>query len=136
VSHGAVASLAGPAENAVRPAFENSGERNSGADSFGGGDGSGGAAVSHSGVSGATGGRGLVETVDALIRHDGSPDAAARGIPVHVNTLRYRLDRMIASTGRDPRRSRDAFAMQIAFTLARTGAAPSATSRALDRLGG
>ncbi|WP_018639337.1 PucR family transcriptional regulator [Parafrankia elaeagni] len=69
----------------------------------------------------ASAGRGLVETVDALLAHDGSPDAAARSIPVHVNTLRYRLDRVIALTGKDPRRGRDAFALRMAFTLARTG---------------
>jgi hypothetical protein len=70
----------------------------------------------------ASAGRGLVETVDALLDHDGSPEAAARSIPVHVNTLRYRLDKVIRLTGRDPRRLRDAFVLRMAFTLARTTA--------------
>ncbi|OHV63311.1 hypothetical protein BCD48_04890 [Pseudofrankia sp. BMG5.36] len=70
-------------------------------------------------------GRGLVETVDALLAHDGSPDAAARSLPVHVNTLRYRLEKVISLTGRDPRRGRDAFVLRMAFILARTGAAIS-----------
>jgi DNA-binding PucR family transcriptional regulator len=70
-------------------------------------------------------GRGLVETVDALLAYDGSPDAAARSIPVHVNTLRYRLGKVISLTGLDPRRGRDAFVLRMAFILARTGAAAS-----------
>lgn len=69
----------------------------------------------------AAAGRGLVRTVDALLAHDGSPDAAARSIPVHVNTLRYRLEKVIALTGRDPRRSADAYVLRMAFALARTG---------------
>ena len=69
----------------------------------------------------ASAGRGLLETVDALLLHDGSPEAAARSIPVHVNTLRYRLDRVIRLTGRDPRRGRDGYALRMAFALARAG---------------
>jgi hypothetical protein len=68
----------------------------------------------------ASAGRGLVETVDALLAHDGSPEAAARSLPVHVNTLRYRLEKVIRLTGMDPRRLRDAFVLRMAFTLART----------------
>ncbi|OAA27722.1 PucR C-terminal helix-turn-helix domain-containing protein [Frankia sp. EI5c] len=73
-------------------------------------------------------GHGLVETVDAMLRSDGSPEAAARSLPVHVNTLRYRIAKIIALTGRDPRRYRDASALQIAFTLARAGVISSALS--------
>ncbi|ONH61487.1 hypothetical protein CcI49_04440 [Frankia sp. CcI49] len=70
-------------------------------------------------------GHGLVETVDAMLRCDGSPEAAARSLPVHVNTLRYRITKIVSLTGRDPRRYRDASALRIAFALARTGTTPS-----------
>jgi hypothetical protein len=66
-------------------------------------------------------GRGLIETVDALLQNDGSLDGAARSLPVHVNTVRYRLDRVLALTGLDPRRTHDAISLHMALALGRIG---------------
>lgn len=64
-------------------------------------------------------GSGLVETVDAMADHSGVLEQAARSIPVHVNTLRYRLDRIAEITGFDPRTSRGAFAIFVGVSLGR-----------------
>lgn len=64
-------------------------------------------------------GSGLVETVDAMADHSGVLEQAARAIPVHVNTLRYRLDRIAEITGFDPRSSRGSFAIFVGVCLGR-----------------
>lgn len=43
----------------------------------------------------------LLESVDAYLRHRLNIPLAARSIPVHVNTLRYRLQRFQEITGSD-----------------------------------
>lgn len=64
-------------------------------------------------------GGGLLDTVVALLEHGGSLEATARSLPVHVNTLRYRLARVVALTGKDPRSPRDAFTLQVALVFGR-----------------
>ncbi|HVU72089.1 MAG TPA: helix-turn-helix domain-containing protein [Mycobacteriales bacterium] len=61
----------------------------------------------------------LVETIQALLETNGNIEATARSLFVHANTLRYRLSRVSELTGYDPREPRDAFALRLAFTLAR-----------------
>jgi len=61
----------------------------------------------------------LLATVDALLAAGGSLERAARALPVHVNTLRYRLSRVQQLTGVDPRSPRGAFALQLALALGR-----------------
>jgi hypothetical protein len=55
-------------------------------------------------------------------------EQAAKALPVHVNTLRYRLDRIAELTGFDLRDSRGAFAIFTGVSLGRmrdaTGATP------------
>ena len=62
----------------------------------------------------------LVDTLSAYYAHRANIAATARALYVHVNTLRYRLEKVIRLTGMDPRRLRDAFVLRMAFTLART----------------
>lgn len=64
-------------------------------------------------------GTGLLETADAVIREGGSLERAARAIPVHVNTLRYRINRIEELTGYSPRHPRDRFALQVALIIGR-----------------
>ena len=64
-------------------------------------------------------GSGLLQTVDAMADHSGVLEQAARAIPVHVNTLRYRLDRIAEITGFDLRTSRGAFAIFVGVSLGR-----------------
>lgn len=45
----------------------------------------------------------LVETLRALVRHDGNMAETASDLCIHRNTLAYRLDRIHALTGRNPR---------------------------------
>jgi DNA-binding PucR family transcriptional regulator len=61
----------------------------------------------------------LVETLDALLEAGGSLEAAARALPVHVNTLRHRIGRISELTGRDPRQPRDRLHLELASILAR-----------------
>ncbi|WP_046387170.1 helix-turn-helix domain-containing protein, partial [Kitasatospora aureofaciens] len=53
-------------------------------------------------------------TLDAAIYSDGAPAAAAR-LHVHPQTVRYRLRRLAAATGRDPRTPWNRFAFQTAL---------------------
>lgn len=46
-------------------------------------------------------GESIVEAVDAYLRHRMSIPSAARSIPIHVNTLRYRLKRFAELSGAD-----------------------------------
>ncbi len=64
-------------------------------------------------------GAGWLETADAVIAAGGSLEAAARAIPVHVNTLRYRLARIEEVTGFSLRDPHDRFALQVALILGR-----------------
>jgi DNA-binding PucR family transcriptional regulator len=57
----------------------------------------------------------LLETVEALLEANGVLELVARGLPAHVNTVRYRLGRVVALTGRDPRRLRDACEFHLAL---------------------
>ena len=73
-------------------------------------------------------GTGLLETVDVMFDNHGVLEQAAKALPVHVNTLRYRLDRIAEFTGFDLRDSRGAFAIFTGVSLGRmrdaTGATP------------
>lgn len=64
-------------------------------------------------------GSGLVDTVDAMLANHCVLEQAAKALPVHVNTLRYRLERVKDITGYDVREPRGALALQIGFVLAR-----------------
>ncbi len=69
---------------------------------------------------------GLLETVEVMINNQGVLEKAARAIPVHVNTLRYRLDRILELTGFDLRDSRGALAIYIGVSLGKINQATSA----------
>lgn len=64
-------------------------------------------------------GTGLLETVDAMFDQQGVLEQAAKALPVHVNTLRYRVDRIAELTGFDMRESRGSFAIFIGVSLGR-----------------
>ncbi len=64
-------------------------------------------------------GTGLLETVDAMFNNQGVLEQAARALPVHVNTLRYRLDKIASLTGFDLRDSRGSFAIFTGVSLGR-----------------
>ncbi len=64
-------------------------------------------------------GTGLLETVDIMFDNQGILEQAARALPVHVNTLRYRLDKIQELTGFDLRDSRGAFAIFTGVSLGR-----------------
>lgn len=64
-------------------------------------------------------GTGLLETVDVMFDNQGVLEQAARALPVHVNTLRYRLDKIQELTGFDIRDSRGAFAIFTGISLGR-----------------
>ncbi|SDF79390.1 PucR C-terminal helix-turn-helix domain-containing protein [Lentzea fradiae] len=55
----------------------------------------------------------LLETLDALFTAGSAEEVAAR-LGVHAQTVRYRLRRITALTGRDPRRPWDRFVLQSA----------------------
>lgn len=65
-------------------------------------------------------GGGLLDTADAIIGAGGALEPAARRIPIHVNTLRYRLDRIALVTGLDLRDPQQRFTMHVALILGRT----------------
>lgn len=64
-------------------------------------------------------GTGLLETVDVMVDNQGVLEQAARALPVHVNTLRYRLDKIEKLTGFDLRDSRGSFAIFTGVSLGR-----------------
>jgi DNA-binding PucR family transcriptional regulator len=64
-------------------------------------------------------GHDLPETMEAFLEAGGNLEAAARSLPVHVNTLRYRLGRIREVTGRDPRLPRDRLHLELAGMFAR-----------------
>lgn len=64
----------------------------------------------------------LTETLDALLAAGGALEAAARSLPVHVNTMRNRLTKIEMLTGYDPRAARGRFALQVAAVYGRLAA--------------
>jgi sugar diacid utilization regulator len=61
----------------------------------------------------------LVDTVDAYLATDCSLARAAERLSVHPKTVRYRLDRAEALSGRDFSRQQDRFDAQLAITIIR-----------------
>ena len=57
----------------------------------------------------------LVEGLDAYLR-TGSASEGAALLGLHPQTMRYRLRRLVALTGRDPRRPWDRFVLEAART--------------------
>ncbi|MCA1783735.1 MAG: PucR family transcriptional regulator [Dermatophilaceae bacterium] len=66
-----------------------------------------------------TSGGHLFETATAYLDAGGNLEAAARGLFVHANTVRYRLGRLVDVTGYDLGDSHDAFTVRIALALSR-----------------
>lgn len=64
-------------------------------------------------------GGGLLETLVTFLDAGLSVEAAARGLFVHANTVRYRLRRIHEVTGYSPTDPRDAYALRLALTLGR-----------------
>jgi DNA-binding PucR family transcriptional regulator len=67
----------------------------------------------------AEAGTGLLETLMVFLDHGSSVEAAARGLFVHANTVRYRLKRIQEVTGYSPSDAREAYTLRIAVTLGR-----------------
>jgi DNA-binding PucR family transcriptional regulator len=61
----------------------------------------------------------LTDTLDAYLDCGGAIEACARQLFVHPNTVRYRLKRIAAFTGRDPTQPRDAYVLRVAATVSR-----------------
>ena len=61
----------------------------------------------------------LRRTLETYIESNTSLEGTARALFVHVNTVRYRLRRVEALTGRSPTDPRDALALRIGLILAR-----------------
>ena len=59
----------------------------------------------------------LLDTVDAFFATDCCPSSAASRLCIHRNTLSYRLDKIAALTGLDPRRFNDAVQIRLALLL-------------------
>jgi carbohydrate diacid regulator len=59
----------------------------------------------------------LLETLEAFFEEDCCPSSTASKIPVHRNTLSYRLDKITSLTGLDPRRFDDAVQIRLALVL-------------------
>lgn len=64
----------------------------------------------------------LLATLAVFLRVDLAPSQAARELSVHRHTLSYRLDKIAALTGHDPRRFSDAAQLYAALLLRRAGA--------------
>jgi len=67
----------------------------------------------------------LLETLSAYLANGRSLEAAARGLYVHPNTVRYRLRKVVDLTGWDPLVAREAYVLQTAIAL---GALEAATA--------
>jgi len=65
----------------------------------------------------ATAGGSLLETLTAYLANGRSLEAAARGLYVHPNTVRYRLRKVVDLTGWDPLVAREAYVLQTAVAL-------------------
>lgn len=61
----------------------------------------------------------LLTTLAAFLRVDLAPSLAARELSIHRHTLSYRLDKIAALTGLDPRRFSDAAQLHVAMLLQR-----------------
>ncbi len=59
----------------------------------------------------------LLETLSAYLSSGRSLEAAARGLYVHPNTVRYRLRKVVDLTGWDPLVAREAYVLQTAVAL-------------------
>jgi len=59
----------------------------------------------------------LIDTLTAFFTEDCSPSATANRLTIHRNTLSYRLDKISALTGLDPRHFDDAVQIRLALTL-------------------
>jgi hypothetical protein len=66
-----------------------------------------------------TGDQALLDTAEAFLEHGGSIEATARALWVHPNTVRYRLNRVGGTLGRDIHNPRDRYAMQLGISLGR-----------------
>lgn len=66
-------------------------------------------------------GAGLLDTLDAFLRADGSWSRCAQAMHVHVNTVRYRIRRVEELTGRDLSRLPDRVDVFLALRSLRTG---------------
>ncbi|MDG3013339.1 PucR family transcriptional regulator [Speluncibacter jeojiensis] len=64
-------------------------------------------------------GTSLAETLDIYLDSGGSIERCARELYVHPNTVRYRLKKIAAVTGRDPSDARDAYVLRVASTVGR-----------------
>ncbi|MGH2449206.1 MAG: PucR family transcriptional regulator [Chloroflexota bacterium] len=60
---------------------------------------------------------GLLETLNEFFDSDCSPSASSEALHIHRNTLGYRLDKIQALTGLDPRSFDDAVQMRLATVL-------------------
>jgi carbohydrate diacid regulator len=59
----------------------------------------------------------LLETLDTFFAQDCCPSATAKQLCIHRNTLSYRLDKITALTGLDPRRFDEAMQVRLAILL-------------------
>ena len=66
----------------------------------------------------------LWETLDVFFAEDCHPSGAAQRLAIHRNTLGYRLDKIAAMTGLDPRRFNDSVQLRLALVLRAVGAEP------------
>lgn len=64
-----------------------------------------------------------VETITAVLNHPGNLSDAARALGIHLNTLRYRLDRITTAVGLDPRSADARLLLSLALLLRGTEAA-------------
>jgi len=64
----------------------------------------------------------LLETISAYLGAGRSPEAAARTLYVHPNTVRYRLKRVADVTGWDPLDPRESYVLQTALAVGRLDA--------------
>ena len=58
-----------------------------------------------------------MQTLDAWLAHDRSAAATAEALFIHRNTLVYRLDKLLKSTGLDLRTFDDAITFKIALMV-------------------
>jgi carbohydrate diacid regulator len=67
----------------------------------------------------------LLETVEEFFAHDCTPNATAKALCIHRNTLSYRLEKIASLSGLDPRRFEEAVQMRLALTLRALHEAPA-----------
>lgn len=61
----------------------------------------------------------LAHTLDVYLEGGGALEACSRALFIHPNTVRYRLRRVSAVTGRQPTEARDALVLRTALTVGR-----------------